>query len=268
MQLCVCIWRYKIIKWVILLKVVLFLIVYKRSAYIDQYQIQSIDCAIFIDYDFVSWFCWFLFICYYLLLIFLRPFNGKKWNLAMKVHWVFFLKGGWSLKVVTNIANPFAKQTPNEYLEGAESNLILPNFGSSTRILIRHIHIPHIGLLKFFLQTFPRFSLSNIPYCAAHWSFFGTNFLQWIRNPQMFIKSQTKRSDVPLFLLHVFTIYILMIYFLKLLCILWNPHYFTQKSTILYIGQRNLCGINWVLFNAFHRILLPFCHRNANFLTW
>lgn len=149
MQLCVCIWRYKIIKWVILLKVVLFLIVYKRSAYIDQYQIQSIDCAIFIDYDFVSWFCWFLFICYYLLLIFLRPFNGKKWNLAMKVHWVFFLKGGWSLKVVTNIANPFAKQTPNEYLEGAESNLILPNFGSSTHILIRHIHIPHIGLLNF-----------------------------------------------------------------------------------------------------------------------
>lgn len=172
MQLCVCIWRYKIIKWVILLKVVLFLIVYKRSAYIDQYQIQSIDCAIFIDYDFVSWFCWFLFICYYLLLIFLRPFNGKKWNLAMKVHWVFFLKGGWSLKVVTNIANPFAKQTPNEYLEGAESNLILPNFGSSTPILIRHIHIPHIGLLKFFLQTFPQFSVSNIPYCAAHWSFF------------------------------------------------------------------------------------------------
>lgn len=90
----------------------------------------------------------------------------------MKVHWVFFLKGGWSLKVVTNIANPFAKQTPNEYLEGAESNLILLNFGSSTHILIRHIDIPHIGLLKFFLQTFPQFSVSNIPYCAAHWSVF------------------------------------------------------------------------------------------------
>lgn len=135
----------------------------------------------------------------------------------MKVHWVFFLKGGWSLKVVTNIANPFAKQTPNEYLEGAESNLILPNFGSSTHILIRHIHIPHIGLLKFFLQTFPQFSLSNLLLIGL---FFGTNFLQWIRNPQMFIKSQTKRSDVPLFLFHVFTIYILMIYFLKLLCIL------------------------------------------------
>lgn len=88
----------------------------------------------------------------------------------------FFLKGGWSLKVVTNIANPFAKQTPNEYLEGAESNLILPNFGSSTHILIRHIHIPHIGLLKFFLQTFPQFSLSNIPYCAAHWSFLEQTF--------------------------------------------------------------------------------------------
>lgn len=44
----------------------------------------------------------------------------------MKVHWVFFSQGGgWSLKIVTNIANPFAKQTPNEYLEGAESNLIL-----------------------------------------------------------------------------------------------------------------------------------------------
>lgn len=43
----------------------------------------------------------------------------------MKVHWVFFSQGGLVTKNITNIANPFAKQTPNEYLEGAESNLIL-----------------------------------------------------------------------------------------------------------------------------------------------
>lgn len=231
----------------------------KSNLLIVQYLLIMILSVDFVDsYLFVTIYYWSF--CVHLM--------AKSGTWQWKFIGCFFSRGGWSLKVVTNIANPFAKQTPNEYLEGAESNLILPNFGSSTHILIRHIHIPHIGLLKFFLQTFPQFSLSNIPYCAAHWSFFGTNFLQWIRNPQMFIKSQTKRSDVPLFLLHVFTIYILMIYFLKLLCILWNPHYFTQKSTILYIGQRNLCGINWVLFNAFHRILLPFCHRNANFLTW